>query len=180
MRRFLDVARGQHDFDVSGQQPRALQPVGGRAHDAADRRAGCVGASLGHPQQGESRLWFPSQSTRVAIRLLGGGEFPAQAVHLGLLVERRGGGLLVDPLGTLAGALRLLDRVLPGAAQLHDLGAMYPANPREGDHFGLFLAPPRQSGGPLAGAAERVHLLTSPDHTAVHQTRHEAMTAPPQ
>ncbi len=80
---------------------------------------------------------------------------------------------MVDFLRTLVGALRLLDRVLPGATELHDLGAMDPANPREGDHFWLLFAPPRHSGGPLAGEAECIHFLTSPDHTAVHQTRHK-------
>ena len=115
--RFVDVADGQHDLDVRGQQLRALQRVGGRAHDAADRRGRRVGASLGQPQQGESRLRFPSQAARGAIRLLGGRKLPAQAVQLRLLVERRGRRRPVEPLGeTLAGAACLRHRVRPGAA----------------------------------------------------------------
>ncbi len=171
--RFLDVADGQHDLDVCRQEPRALQSMRCRAHAAADRRRRGVVASLRHPHQGETRLWFQAPLAGASIRLLGRRKLPAKAVDLRLLVERRGGGLLVDPLGTLAGALRLLDRVLPGAVQLHDLGAMDPADPREGDHVGLLLAPPGQRSGPLAGAAECVHLLTGPDHAAVHQTRDE-------
>ena len=55
---------------------------------------------------------------------------------------------------------------------------MHPANAREGDHLGLLLAPLRQGGGPLAGAAERVHLLTGLDHAAIHQARHEGRQLP--
>ena len=55
---------------------------------------------------------------------------------------------------------------------------MHPANACEGDHLGLLLAPLRQRGGPLAGAAERVHLLTGLDHTAIHQARHEGRQLP--
>ena len=152
---------------------RALQPVRCRAHGAADRSDCGVDASLRQPQQGQARLRFQAPLARAPVRLLGRRELAAQPVHLRLLVECRGGGLLADPLGTLAGALRLLDRLLPGAAQLHDLGAMHPADAGEGDHLGLLLAPLRQGGGPLAGAAERVHLLTGLDHAAIHQTRHE-------
>jgi hypothetical protein len=128
---------------------------------------------LRHPHQGETRLWVEAPVAGASIGLLGRRKLPAKAVHLRLLVERRGGGRLVDSLRTLAGALRLLQCVLPRAVQLHDLGTMDPADPREGDHVGLFGAPAGQRSGPLAGAAECVHFLTGPDDTAVHQAHDE-------
>jgi hypothetical protein len=50
--RFLDVADGQHNLDVCRQEPRALQSVRRRAHDAADCSSRGVGSSLHEPQQG--------------------------------------------------------------------------------------------------------------------------------
>ena len=55
---------------------------------------------------------------------------------------------------------------------------MHQADAGEGDHLGLLLAPLRQGGGPLAGAVERVHLLTGLDHAAIDQTRHEGRQLP--
>jgi hypothetical protein len=101
-----------------------------------------------------------------------------EAVYLGLLVERCGGGRLIDPLATLAGALRLLYRVTPGAVQLHDLRAMHQAKASEGDHLGLLLAPLREGGGPLAGVAQRVHLLTGLNHAAIDQARDDGRQLP--
>jgi hypothetical protein len=94
-------------------------------------------------------------------------------MDLCLLVERRGGSPLVDALRSRAGAPRFLDRLWPGAPQLHDLCAMHLADTGEGDHIGLAFAPPRQGGRPLAGAIECICLLTGRDHAAIHQARHE-------
>ena len=55
---------------------------------------------------------------------------------------------------------------------------MHPADAGEGDHLGLLLAPLCQRGGPLAGAAERVDLLTGLDHTAIHQAGHDGRQLP--
>jgi len=57
---------------------------------------------------------FQAPLARASIRVLGRREFPAQTMYLSLLVERHGGGLLVNALEALAGALRLLDRIPPG------------------------------------------------------------------
>src|SRR5687767_14338843 len=65
----------------------------------------------------------------------------------GDLIERA----LGEPLG---GPARLLQGVLPGAAKLHDLGAMDQAETVVGDHLGLSVAPSRQGLGPLPRMAE--------------------------
>ena len=118
-------------------------------------------------------MGLQAQLARASIRLLGRRELPSQTMDLCLLVERRGGSPPVDALRTRAGAPRFLDRLRPGALQLHDLCAMHLADAGEGDHIGLALAPPGQGGRPLAGAVERIYLLTGLDHAAVHQARHE-------
>ena len=144
-----------------------------RACDAANGGGGRVGASLREAQQRQARLGLQAQLARASIRLLGRRELPFQTMDLCLLVERGGGSPPVDALRTRAGAPRFLDRLRPGAVQLHDLRAMHLADAGEGDHIGLALAPLRQGGRPLAGAVERIDLLTGLDHAAVHQARHE-------
>ena len=94
-------------------------------------------------------------------------------MHLRLLVEGHGRGLLLGPPDALAGASSLLDRVPPGAVQLHDFRAMHQASAGKSDHLGLRLAPPRQGGGPFPGTGQRVDLLTGFDHAAIDQPRHE-------
>jgi hypothetical protein len=62
--------------------------------------------------------------------------------------------LIQDPLcETLVDPTRFFQRVPPRTPQRHDLGAMHQAQALVGHHIGLLLAPPRQGGGPLAGAA---------------------------
>jgi len=67
----------------------------------------------------------------------------------------------------LGGPPRLLNRLRPGAVQLHDLGAMHQAAAGEGDQVGLALAPAGKSDSPLLGAAKLVGVLAGQDHAAV-------------
>src|SRR5581483_446135 len=66
---------------------------------------------------------------------------------------------------------RLPERVAPGAAVPHDLGAVDLAAPAEGDEVGLLLAPARERVRPLAGAPRLEGLLAARDHPAVHDSR---------
>lgn len=84
--RRVDVAYRKHDLDISQQEPRAPELVSGRADDATDRRRRRVDPALDQPQEREPRLRFPSQLARALVRLLGRVKFPAQTMHLGLLV----------------------------------------------------------------------------------------------
>jgi hypothetical protein len=65
------------------------------------------------------------------------------------------------------GSPRFLQCLLPGASDLHDLGAMYQTEAVVGDHLGLALAPPRKRLGPLPGIAELVGVATESDRVAV-------------
>jgi hypothetical protein len=94
-------------------------------------------------------------------------------MDLSLLVQGGSGRPPIDSLRTRTRPPRFLDRLGPGAMQLHDLRAMHLAGAGEGDHVGLAMAPLREGGCPFAGSIERIDLLTGTDHTAVHQARHE-------
>jgi hypothetical protein len=62
--------------------------------------------------------------------------------------------LIQDSLSkALADPIRFFQRVPPRTYERHDLGAVHQAQTLVGDHLGLIFTPPRQSGGPLAGAA---------------------------
>ena len=62
--------------------------------------------------------------------------------------------------------------------QFHDLGAMHQTPAAEGHHLRLLLAPPCQGGGPLLGAAQRIHLLTAHDHAAINNTGDDGRQLP--
>src|SRR5688500_3504953 len=112
-----------------------MKGIGGRAQDAADRRAGGVAPSLGHPQQSKSRLWFRTQATCIAILLLGRRELSSQAVDLALSIERGGRRLPLACLGeALVRVTCLGHRLRPSATELHDFRAMHKADPGESDH----------------------------------------------
>src|SRR5260370_833114 len=85
------------------------------------------------------------------VDLLGGGRLAAQAVDLGLLVQGVAARAGVRARQARGRAARLLDRLGPGAAQLHDLRAMDQAARAERDQLRLPLPPPGHRGRPLAG-----------------------------
>lgn len=73
------------------------------------------------------------------------------------------------PRETFTRAARLLQRILPFTAQLHDLSAVHQALAGEVDQAGLGVAPLGQRDGPFAGAAQVVDLPAGVDHAAVDQ-----------
>jgi hypothetical protein len=68
-------------------------------------------------------------------------------VDFALLVERPAAGELVEDAGreALGRASRLDQSLLPGALQLHDLGAMHETQAVVRDHLRLTLAPATQA-----------------------------------
>ena len=106
---------------------------------------------------------------RLAVCLLGGREVALEPMKLALAVERLADGSLVGEPG--AGLARLLERFAPGAAHLHDLGAVDQAAAAEHREVRLLLAPTRHRGGPLLRAAQLVELPAAVDHAAVDEAR---------
>ena len=94
----LEIADGQHDLDIGGQQPQSLWSLDGFAERSADRggRGGAV--SLSQPQESQPRLRLPTSVARIPVRLLGRGEVALQAMHLALPVNRLRGRQLVHRL----------------------------------------------------------------------------------
>src|SRR5581483_261250 len=126
---------------------------------------------LPEPEQREPRLRLVPVAVRLEVGRLRGRVLAAQPQHLALLVERlAGGGPVHRPLAPLARLPRLPERVAPGAAVPHDLGAVDLAAPAEGDEVGLLLAPARERVRPLAGAPRLEGLLAARDHPAVHDS----------
>ena len=95
------VASGQQDLDPGRQQARALEWLDRRVEGAPDGGGRRARAPPRQPQQREPRLRLGARPARAAIGVLGGVELPAQPQDLALLVERRAGRMLVDPLGVL-------------------------------------------------------------------------------
>jgi hypothetical protein len=124
---------------------------------------------LRQPHQSKARLRFPPEPACLPVGRLGQAELTLQAVDLPLPV----GGvaespLIQDSLGeTLGDPTRFFQRVAPRTTQRHDLGAMHQAQALVRHHVGLLIAPPRQGGGPLAGAAQLVHVATERDRVAI-------------
>ena len=130
--------------------PRASGARWSLAGDPADRGGRGVDVSLGQPQQGQTRLRFPTAPARLPVGLLGGGEVSPKTMDVRLPVDGFGSpGLVLRLDAALAGSLRLFQGVRPRAVQLQDLGAMHQARAGEGHHVGLRFAPPRQGRGPL-------------------------------
>ena len=109
-----------------------------------------------------------------AIVGLGRRECAAQPVHFRPLVEGGRGRLRIDAgAEAFAGPPGFLDRVAPGAAELHDLGAVDEAGAGEGDDLGLGVAPAGERGGPLPGAAEGIDLAAGLNDAAVDEPGHQ-------
>ena len=125
------------------------------------------------PEQREARLRFASQFTRGAIGLLRLRKLATQSMDLGLLIESGARRPAVAALGMFTRAAGFSHRVQPCSLQLHDLSTMHETRAAERDHFRLLFAHARKRAGPLAGAAQRIHLSAGIDHAAVHQSRHD-------
>ena len=90
-----------------------------------------------------------------------------------------GGGAVLRSQAALAGPARLVERLGPRTAQLHDLGTMDEAAAGERDQVRLALAPARERGGPLLRAAHVVGRLAGEDHAAVDDPRARSARARP-
>ena len=111
--RFLDLARGERDLDLGGEQRRPLERLRDLGVRAADRRERGLGLSLREAKLREAGLRLPAEPARLAVRLLGGVELALEPQELRLPVVRdaRGGilGLHEPP----PRETRLLERIRP-------------------------------------------------------------------
>ena len=168
----LDLAGRERDLHVGGEQRRSLQWLAGLTDDPADRGNGGVDVVLRQPEQCQPRLRLLALSGCGAIRPLGCSKVATQAMQVSLDVQRPAEGPLVQH-SLRRDVLCFLEGRLPASLQLHDLGAMNQADAGVGDHVGLTLAPEREGGGPLPGAAQLVHALTDRDRVAVEDAGHD-------
>src|SRR5262249_53537840 len=98
-------------------------------------------------------------------------EITLETMNFGGLVERCGDRARVAARDLAGGGTPgLLDRFLPGAVQLHDLGAMNQAIAAEGDELRLRLAPCGECISPFAGAVEGVDALARTDDAAIDKS----------
>ena len=138
--RLLDLAGGESNLDVRREQRGALERFPSLCARPADRGERGVALPLREPKLREAGLRLPAQSARLAVRLLRCLELAEQPQHLALTVVR-------EPrhhahrIEARACESRLLERVVPGAVQLQDLGAMDEAAAREGDEIRLPCCP---------------------------------------
>jgi hypothetical protein len=137
------------------------------ADRARDRRCRRVAASLRQPQQRQARLRLGAVPARLAVRPLGGGVVALQPVQLALPVARLPDGARVG--AAVAGPAGLVERLAPGPARLHDLGAVDEAAAREHHDPGLLLDPARHRRRPLLRARQLVQLPAAVDHAAVDE-----------
>ena len=165
--RRADVTGGEHDLDERRKQPRPRHPVLCLSRHATDRRLRGVDLPLGQSEPRQTGLRLSSAPAGLVVRLLGLRELAAQPVQLALLVEGGTDRRLRPPEEPLARPLRRVDRVRPGAAQLHDLGAMHQAVAAERDEIRLRVAPVRQRRRPLLRPTQIEDLLARLDHAAV-------------
>jgi hypothetical protein len=94
-------------------------------------------------------------------------------VHLALAVRGLAAGQLVQgtPRQLLVEPTQFLERLIPGAAECHDLGTVHQAETFVGHHFGLMLAPSRQGDRPLPDPPKLVDTAAECDRVAVHNPR---------
>ena len=106
----------------------------------------------------------------VLVGGLGRRVLASQAMQFGALVVRHPGRRTRRIGQPSAGAIRLGDRLVPGASHLGQLGSVDEALPAEGDEAGLCLAPAGQRRRPLLGPPQVEGLLTGQDHGAVDES----------
>ena len=163
-----DVADGEHDLDVRGQQLRPLAGSAVSTDGPADRGRGGVELSLGQPQQGKARLWLPAAPAGLSVRLLGSDRSRRAADGSRPAGTRpRRPPRRSRPRTALLGSPCLLQCLAPRSVQLHQLGTMGQAAAGERHQVRLALAPARQGGRPLLRASNLVGVLAGEDHAAV-------------
>ncbi|HEY3008643.1 MAG TPA: hypothetical protein VGJ63_11365 [Micromonosporaceae bacterium] len=134
---------------------RAGQLVGGLGECPLYRGGRHLHPALGESQQRQARLRVPAVLAPAAVCLIGAREVAADAVDLAEPAEGLAGREQADaPRHQLAGELRLVGRVRPGAAQLQELRPVdaTDAGVRAGE-LRPVVNPGVQGPGPLSGAA---------------------------
>ena len=111
--RFLDLARGECDLDLRGEQRRSLERVRDLGIRPADRRERGVALPLREPKLREARLGLTAVPARIPIRLFGRREFAAQPQQLALPVEREPGSGVLRLDEALGREPCLLERLRP-------------------------------------------------------------------
>jgi hypothetical protein len=129
--------------------------------------------ALCEPEQRKAGQRLAAVLTARGVRGFGFGVFAAQAMDLGLLIQRiRREARVIGERHALARRARGRDRLGPLAAELHQLGAVHEARAGEALQLRLRIAPRGQRGRPLARAVERVDAGQRRDHVAVDQAGH--------
>ena len=124
---------------------------------------------LSEPKLREAGLRLPAQIARLAVRLLRFLEPAEQPEHLALTVVR-------EPrhhaqrIEARARESCCFERVIPGAVELQELGAMDEAAAREGDEIRLPRCPGGQRSRLLPRPTDLEHRLTGKDDAAVDET----------
>ena len=170
------VADLEHDLHGRREEAGPPRRLGRLPHPTPDRGRRGPAVALSETQERQPRLGLPPERAGPAVRLLRRSQLAAQAPQLALPVERLGSrrSARLDALGEAhAGSLRLVERLGPRPAELHHLGAVQQALTRVGDEVGLLVAPRRQHGGPLPGAADVVYLVAAGDQAAVDDARND-------
>src|SRR5690349_5197194 len=90
-------------------------------------------------------------------------------MDLALLVERTAVVAISRSRQSRRGPARLLERLGPGAAELHDLGAVNEALSGKRHQLWLRLAPSIERVGPLTRTVERVAVVAGRDRIAVNE-----------
>ncbi len=146
---------------------------------SADRDLRPPRLPLHQPELGQSRLWIPAPSARLAIRRFGGIKLSSQPMHFAHLItgaaDRDVRGRLRQP---CVRPLGFLERIGPRAVELQDARPVNLAVASRGYALRLGGTPGIECRGPLARAAEVVDLVTPLDDAAVDATHESGDTAP--
>jgi hypothetical protein len=125
--RLLDPATSEHDLDVGGKQRGTRARLRGLVEHPPDRCGRGVALPFRQAEQRQAGLGLVPAPTCLPVRLFGRAPYASEPVHLSLPVV----GLPANPFvehplrEALTGAPRLLERCVPGALQLHDLGSVH-------------------------------------------------------
>jgi hypothetical protein len=124
---------------------------------------------LGQAQERQSRLGLAPESRGLPVGSLGLVEVTLQAMDLSALVGGVAEGPLIQhSLGEApAQPAEFFERDTPSTPERHELSTMHQAETVVRHHVGLLIAPPRQGGSPLSGAAQLVDALTERDRVAI-------------
>ncbi len=161
----LEITGGKQDIDPSGKHAGPGGALARVEQHTANRRDRGVGLTLRQTKQRQSWLRLFSALVRAGVRRFSLREFAPQPVDLTDAVEGR----------TCRGprrqqftrVLRVLCRIIPFPAQLHDFGAIEQALTAVAHQIGLSRTPFGERHGPLVGAAQIEGLLAGFEDDAI-------------